>query len=110
MLAWFRSYLTSRKQYVCVEGCKSSPCSLDRGVPQGSVLGPLFYLAYTSPIGKIIRRRDLQYHLYADGSQLYVFFRTESSIDLYLAKSKVELCVRDINTLDVAQWPKTQSR
>ena len=98
VLAWFRAYLTSRKQYVCVEGCKSSPRSLDRGVPQGSVLGSLVYLAYTSLIAKIIRRHDMQYRPYADDSQLYVSFKTESSDDLYFAKSKVELCVRDIDT------------
>ena len=81
VLSWFRTYVTSRKQYVCLEGCKSSLRSLDRGVPQ------------TSPLGKIIRRHNLQYHLYANNSQLYVSFKTESSDDLYLAKSKVELCV-----------------
>ena len=86
VLSLFRTYVTSRKQYVCLEGCKSSLRSLDRGVPQ------------TSPLGKIIRRHNLQYHLYANNSQLYVSFKTESSDDLYLAKSKVELCVWDIDT------------
>ena len=59
-LAWFESYLASRKYYVQVEGCKSSLRSLDSGVPQGSVLGPLLYVLYTSPIADIIKSHDLQ--------------------------------------------------
>ena len=37
-IAWFESYLESRKYYVQVEGYRSSLRSLDSGVPQGSVL------------------------------------------------------------------------
>ena len=40
-LAWFDSYLKSRKQFVQIEDCQSSQCCLAHGVPQGSVLGPL---------------------------------------------------------------------
>ena len=75
-LKWFRSYLQDRKQFVMIDGIKSKVKELRYGVPQGSALGPILYLLYTSPIGDIIRRHGLDnYHLYADDTQLYLSFK-----------------------------------
>ena len=63
VLAWFDSYLKSHEQFVQIEDCYSSQRCLAHGVPQGSVLGPLLYLLYTSPIADIINLHSLQYHL-----------------------------------------------
>ena len=41
---WIHSFLVHGKQHVIVEGESSKPCSVDCGVPQGSVLGPLLFL------------------------------------------------------------------
>ena len=58
-LAWCKSYLTSRQKLVNVEEGMSSRRPLLRGVPQGSVPGPLLYLVYTAPIADIIKKHDL---------------------------------------------------
>ena len=96
-LAWFDSYLKARKQFVQIEDCYSSQRCLAHGVPQGSVLGPLLYLLHTSPIVDIINLHSLQYHLYADDSQIYISFKTDCFADLAQAKSSVELCVKVID-------------
>lgn len=47
-LNWVRSYVKSRKQMVDVNGVLSEPKPLFFGVPQGSILGPLFFLLYVN--------------------------------------------------------------
>ena len=52
-LDWLRSYLTDGTQLVKVDDASSTVRPLHWGVPQGSVLGPMLYLLYTSPLGDI---------------------------------------------------------
>ena len=61
------------------------------------MLGPLLYVLYTSPVADIIKSHDLQYHFYADGTQLYITFKTDSADDACLARSRVEHCVEEID-------------
>ena len=44
LLSWFRSNLSDRKQRVVLDGQASDWTSIDAGVPQGSILGPLLFL------------------------------------------------------------------
>ena len=46
VLAWFKSYLSDRRQRVVIPGATSDWASIRAGVPQGSILGPLLFLVY----------------------------------------------------------------
>ena len=49
-LSWFTSNLTGRSQRVSVNGTLSKNFELNWGVPQGSCLGPLLFIIYTSKL------------------------------------------------------------
>ena len=63
-LRLFSSYLSGRSQSVIINGHCSSPEPLVTGVPQGSVLGPLLFTIYTTPIAHVIQAQSFSYHLY----------------------------------------------
>ena len=42
------------------------------GAPQGSVLGARLFTMYTYPLALIINKHKVEYHSYADDTQVYV--------------------------------------
>ncbi|XP_075155481.1 uncharacterized protein LOC142228843 [Haematobia irritans] len=63
-----KSYLSSRMQSVSVDGLSSELLTISRGVPQGSVLGPLLFSLYINDIVNVPIGCDIQ--IYADDVQL----------------------------------------
>ena len=59
---------------VSINGSQSANCTLDYGLPQGSIVGHLWFTVYTIPIGRIIQKHGLSYHLYEYDVQLYISF------------------------------------
>lgn len=95
-LQWFTSYLQDRCQCIHLKGDSSDPSTLHFGVPQGSVIGPIMFTAYTAPLGDIVRRHSVRLHLYADDTQLYTSFDPTSELDAAQAIKRIQDCVSDI--------------
>lgn len=70
LLEWILAYLSGRTQYVEISGTRSSTLAVSSGVPQGSVLGPVLFLAYINDISSGISE-DITVRLYADDCLLY---------------------------------------
>ena len=57
-LKWMNSYLSGRRQCVCIDGVLSKFQNVDTGVPQGSILGPLFYIIFTNELPEVIHNHN----------------------------------------------------
>ena len=88
--------MKGRVQSVQIWSTFSQEQNLLFDVPEGSVLGPVLFTIYTTLLGRIIQRRGLTYHLYADDTQLYMAFKPSDMTSKYDAISRIEACVADI--------------
>ena len=68
-LMLIESYLTHRYQYVSYKNCESERLEIKTGIPQGSILGPLFFSIL---INDIVNSTDkINFLMYADDTTLY---------------------------------------
>ena len=86
--------MIGRNQRVVIEGRESSPTNVLSGVPQGTVLGPLFFLVYINDISKGLSE-GTKLKLFADDSLLYRTIKKSSDSDILQ---------KDLNTLQI--WEK----
>ena len=91
-VSWVRSYLSNRKQRVLANDTYSDYLTIKQGVPQGSVLGPLFYIIYANDLCKVLKNCNMA--MYADDTVLYT-----SNRSFMASVTKMQA---DINVLE--QW------
>ena len=85
-----KSYLTNRSQYTDVLNQQSKKLSIQYGVPQGSVLGPLLFLVYINDITNCSKLGE--FILFADDTNIFVSGNTKKE-----AYSKANLLLRSVH-------------
>ena len=78
--SWIGSFLSGRKQSVVLDGCTSSEADVLSCVPQGTVLGPLLFLAFINDLPEWAKHSDTR--LFADDSLLFRQIKNQRDADL----------------------------
>ena len=79
---WFKSYLTDRVQSVGWRGAISKPQNVTIGVPQGSILGPLFFILFVNDYPDCLEYSHAT--IYADDTSQDV---CDKSVDVIIEKT-----------------------
>lgn len=87
-LSWLASYLGGRTQMVEVGGILSDSLSVQNGVPQGSILGPLLFLLYINDIQAVC---EGELFLYADDAALLIADKGSNSIQAKLGDECIKV-------------------
>ncbi len=62
------------------------------------MLGTILFSIYNSPIGEIIEKHNICYHLYTDDGQLYLAFSPKDSLSQEEVKDKMTKCAKDVKS------------
>ena len=98
VVTWMRSYLVNREQNISINNTLSVKLTLEFGFPQGSCIGPFGFILYTKPLTSIAKKHNVNIHLYADDTQLYVPFNPCNSGESLEAMKRLECCIEEIRT------------
>ena len=90
---WIASFLSNRRQRVCVNGEFSEWANVKSGIPQGSVLGPLLFVLYINDLPDVVQSSEI--YLFADDTKIFHQIN---------APENKEMLQRDLTKLE--EWSK----
>ena len=68
-VAWFKFYSSERKQFISLGKTTSKQLTVKQGVPQGSILGPVFFRLFVNDMPLLVQKSTMD--IYADDTTLY---------------------------------------
>ena len=95
--SWFSTYLRDRVTKVSIDGDFSDDHVMRYSLWQGSIIGPHWFILYTSPVGNIMRTFDISFHAYPDDLELYAEFDPRSEGDCKRVLARLSSCIEVIN-------------
>ena len=78
LLAWVKSYMNGRTEFIIVTGNVSTKLPIKFGIPQGLVLGPTLFVLFTNDL--LSKITDGTLHMYADDTALLYIGRTANEV------------------------------
>ena len=81
-LMWFADYLSGRSQQVMLNGVTSEWSKVVKGVPQGSILGPLLFIIFVNDLPDVVEHSTV--NLYADDTAIYTSGKDPGEVGLLL--------------------------
>ena len=89
------SYLCKRTHAVTINSLQSQHTTLNYGVPQSSVLGPVLFIFYTQPLFNLVSKHTVNHHAFADDNQLYKI----STLDaIHQSIETLQNCTTDVKS------------
>ena len=116
-LEWVKSYFSERTQFVELNNVRSAPQGISCGVPQGSILGPLFFILYVNDLNNASL---LDAILFADDTNLFISHNDPvylintlngelNKLSTWFAANRLSLNLAKTNFMVFKPWQKKQS-
>ena len=96
LLTGFTSYLSDRCQQIQIQDYISDAVYISFGVPQGSVLEHILFTLYTVPLSHLIAEHDVEHHLYAADTQIYISLSGSEALE---SLTGLKSCGNDVFSL-----------
>ena len=103
---WIKSYFSCRQQFVQINQTCSTMQTIKCGVPQGSILGPLFFILYINDLPKASKLTELL--IFADDTSIFFSHSNPNylenvlnnellNIDVWLRCNKLSVNIKKTN-------------
>jgi hypothetical protein len=98
LLSWFKSYLTSRMQWIKILDCRSEITHNTSGVPQGGHISPLLFALFMNGVSNALHH--CHFLVFADDIKL--FMRVDSEADCLCLQNELNNLLNWLNTIGLS--------